>query len=52
MTVVRFASLERTVRKLMRYISIITGPSSTSDIEGKNVRGMHGPQEVYVILVE
>jgi len=52
MIVARSASLGKTDRKLVRYISIVTGPSSTSDIEGKNVRGMHGPKEVYVILVE
>lgn len=25
---------------------------STSDIEGQNVHGMHGPKEVKVILIE
>ena len=52
MTVARQLSLGGTERVLARYISIITGPSSTSDIEGQNVRGMHGPKEVKVILVE
>lgn len=52
MTVARQLSLGGTERVLVRYISIITGPSSTSDIEGQNVRGMHGPKEVKVILME
>lgn len=52
MTVARQLSLGGTERVLSRYISLITGPSSTSDIEGQNVRGMHGPKEVKVILME
>lgn len=52
MIVARQLSLGGTERVLSRYISLITGPSSTSDIEGQNVRGMHGPKEVKVILME
>lgn len=52
MTIARQLSLDGTERVLVRYISLITGPSSTSDIEGQNVRGMHGPKEVKVILIE
>ena len=33
------------------YISFINGPSSTSDIQGVNVLGMLGAQEVHVILL-
>jgi len=34
------------------YINIVTGPSYTADIEKKVYRGMHGPQEVVVLLVD
>ena len=34
------------------YISLISGPSSTSDIRGINVLGMYGAKEVVVILVD
>lgn len=34
------------------YYSYITGPSRTGDIEGMMVNGMHGPQQVHVILLD
>ena len=34
------------------YISIISGPSSTADIEFERVYGVHGPKEVHVILYD
>jgi L-lactate utilization protein LutB/heterodisulfide reductase subunit B len=34
------------------YINIVTGSSYTADIEKKVFRGMHGPKEVLVILVD
>jgi len=34
------------------YISLITGPSATADIQGEKVLGMYGAKEVVVILVD
>lgn len=35
-----------------RCVNIITGTSGTADIEGKNVRGAHGPRFLHVFLVD
>lgn len=37
---------------LPSFISIITGPSRTADIEKTLVMGAHGPKELYVFLLE
>lgn len=34
------------------YISVITGPSSTGDIEYKKLYGVHGPKEMHVVLYD
>jgi L-lactate utilization protein LutB len=34
------------------YINVISGPSYTADIEKKIFKGMHGPKEVIVVLVD
>ena len=34
------------------FVNVIGGPSKTADIEKKLFRGVHGPQEVVVILVD
>jgi L-lactate dehydrogenase complex protein LldG len=34
------------------YISLITGPSRTADIELKLTLGVHGPKELYLVLVD
>ncbi|MFQ5721855.1 MAG: LUD domain-containing protein, partial [Candidatus Aminicenantales bacterium] len=38
--------------KLTSYISFITGPSRTSDIEKELIIGAHGPQEVHIIILD
>jgi len=38
--------------KLTSYVSFITGPSRTTDIEKELVIGVHGPQELHVIILD
>lgn len=38
--------------KMPSYISLITGPSSTSDIELVSIRGAHGPRELHIVLLD
>jgi len=40
-----------TSKDLPSSIVLITGPSKTADIEGQLVQGVHGPGEVYILLV-
>lgn len=39
-------------RNTPTYFSLIAGPSRTADIEFRMAYGMHGPKEVYVILLD
>ena len=39
-------------KKLTSYVSLITGPSSTTDIEKENIVGVHGPEEVHIIILD
>jgi L-lactate dehydrogenase complex protein LldG len=38
--------------KLPSSITVVTGPSSTADIEGHLVIGAHGPKDLYVFLLD
>ena len=39
-------------RPLPRSLNLVTGTSGTADIEGKNVRGAHGPRFMRIYLLE
>lgn len=49
---IRYLSRHVYGRPLVRYISAISGPSRTGDIEMQLVPGMHGPKEVAVLLLD
>jgi len=50
--VVRCASIWGTGQELATYVSIISGPSKTADIQNKLVTGASGAREVYLVLVD
>lgn len=52
LTVCRATSVYGMGKDILKYISFISGPSRTADIEFRMVQGMHGPKEVYVILLD
>ncbi len=39
-------------KKLTSYVSFITGPSSTTDIEKEHIVGVHGPGEVHIVILD
>ncbi|OGD10332.1 MAG: hypothetical protein A2Y86_04120 [Candidatus Aminicenantes bacterium RBG_13_62_12] len=38
--------------KMTSYVSFITGPSKTTDIEKEVVVGVHGPRELHIIILD
>ncbi|HHV80045.1 MAG TPA: LUD domain-containing protein [Firmicutes bacterium] len=52
LTVVQAASVYGLGQDLGTYVSCISGPSRTADIEYRLVLGMHGPEEVHVVLID
>ncbi|MCR4425522.1 MAG: LUD domain-containing protein [Firmicutes bacterium] len=52
LTVVQAASVYGLGQDLGTYVSCISGPSRTGDVEYKVALGMHGPKEVHVVLMD
>ncbi|MFC2161644.1 LUD domain-containing protein, partial [Acidobacteriota bacterium] len=38
--------------KMTSYVSFITGPSRTTDIEKELIMGVHGPREVHIVILD
>ncbi len=51
-TLIKALTLASAGRRLTSYVSFITGPSATSDVEKEHVVGAHGPQEVHVVILD
>jgi iron-sulfur cluster protein len=50
--VLKMLSKSGTGQKMTSYVSFITGPSRTSDIEKTLTLGCHGPKEMHVVFVD
>lgn len=50
--ILKLLSKSGTGQRATAYVSYITGPSRTTDIEKTLALGVHGPKEVHVVLVD
>ncbi len=51
-TLIKVLTAASAGRKLTSYVSFITGPSSTTDIEKELITGVHGPGELHIIILD
>jgi len=51
-TLIKSLTLASSGLKLTAYVSFITGPSRTTDIEKELVIGAHGPKELHIIILD
>jgi L-lactate dehydrogenase complex protein LldF len=51
-SIIKALTIASSGHKLTSYVSFITGPSRTTDIEKEQVVGVHGPQEVHIIILD
>ena len=51
-TLIKALTIASSGRKLTAYVSFITGPSATTDIEKERVVGVHGPEELHIIILD
>jgi iron-sulfur cluster protein len=51
-SILKLLSKSGTGQRMTAYVSYITGPSRTTDIEKTLAIGVHGPKEVHVVLVD
>ncbi|MDH7513721.1 MAG: LUD domain-containing protein [Clostridiales bacterium] len=51
-TLIKALVIASSGRKLTSYITFITGPSATTDIEKEHIIGVHGPREVHIIILD
>ncbi len=52
MTLIKALVLASSGLKLTAYVSFITGTSRTTDIEKQLVMGVHGPEELHIIILD
>jgi len=51
-TLIKALTIASSGRKLTAYVSFITGPSATTDIEKERIVGVHGPEELHIIILD
>ncbi|MEM3405847.1 MAG: LUD domain-containing protein [Candidatus Pacearchaeota archaeon] len=50
--IIKASTIFGTAQEYSSYVSIISGPSKTADIQNKIIKGAQGPKEVYLILLD